>query len=263
MKQKFNFIAGLGVAALLASGFAGAQETVTEGPFSVTFPEGRLDIDDTQTLPAACTGTDLSLVSVKADYTVRTRVDLETTNNTSGETRTYDVTVSESPLSLTVGGVNVIASESPGIVNVTGSLDAGETAMDAEDPLTDIDGETTFSSTGAFGSGSVAVRFVAVGDSIVRNASNVNSVVNHFGQASVSVVYTCEREIPVCPLDPSIPADDPLCVPCEFNPNILASNPACVPPPAVPGMTSFGLLASVLGLPLIAGFFAARRRMKK
>lgn len=78
------------------------------------------------------------------------------------------------------------------------------------------------------------------------------------GSGRVSVAYSCED--PVCALDPDLSADDPLCVPCQFVSGILASDPACVPPKAVPGMTFTGLLASLLGLPLIAVFFARRWR---
>lgn len=82
-----------------------------------------------------------------------------------------------------------------------------------------------------------------------------------------------------CDLDPTIPASDSRCVPCQFNADILAGDPNCktcefnssLPaddpnckaPPPVPGMTNFGLLVSLLGLPLIAGFLAARRRTVK
>ena len=66
-----------------------------------------------------------------------------------------------------------------------------------------------------------------------------------------------------CPFDSSLTADDPLCVECAFVSGILASDPACVAPPPVPGMTVSGLWASLIGLPLIAGFFVRRRRSKK
>lgn len=50
---------------------------------------------------------------------------------------------------------------------------------------------------------------------------------------------------------------------CQFDPSIPSDDPRCVPPPAVPGMTVSGLWVSLLGLPLIAGFFVRRRRNKQ
>lgn len=262
MKQKLGFIGGLGVVALVASSLASAQTTTTEGPFSVTFDEGRLDIDETQTLPAACTAANADLVSVGVSYSVNTRADLETTNTTSGDTRAYSVTVQEDPLSLTIGSTNVLASEAGGSENRSGTLGAGETAMDTIDPVTDISGSTTITSgLSAFSGGTATVRFVAEGASIVENASNVNSEINHFGQASASVTYTCETA--VCPFDSSLAPDDPGCPRCEFDSSLAAIDPLCVPPTPVPGITNYGLIFSLLGLPVIIGLFAARRRMKK
>ena len=92
------------------------------------------------------------------------------------------------------------------------------------------------------------------------------------GRCEITGKEDLSADDPDCKLDfcpipgapPDMLADDPLCVPCQFDSSILASDPACAPPPpAVPGITTYGLIGSLLGLPLIAGFFAARRRMKK
>jgi len=81
--------------------------------------------------------------------------------------------------------------------------------------------------------------------------------------ASLQVVYACKD---ACPFDPTLPVDDPNCEEppvCPYDPTLPADDPNCKPPPPVPGITAYGLIGSLLGLPLIAGFFAARRRMKK
>lgn len=148
-----------------------------------------------------------------------------------------------------------------------GTTDFGGASGQSLPNATSVDVSDTVTITGSdlafFTSAGFDVQFVfdarGVGSNETADAAFANGL---DGSGSASVAYQCGVqfcELPGAPDD--LPANDPRCRVCEFDSSLLADDPNCQPPPPpIPGMTISGLLVSLLGLPLIAGFFASRRR---
>ena len=279
MKQKLNFIAGMGIAALIGSGFASAQTV------SVSF-ETEGDITETKSVAGhqcqsqafldrvTVTFNAAAVDSLIPDTNIR-GLGVENTDPVSSgeiescnEVRLLAIGIDGGP---TGSSKSTSAPETcltqtlpsfDGTVDFNG--DSGASLPDATN-VTINDSETfTGADAAFFTSSGFDATFQFDGRGSGSNETADAQFANGLdASASLQVVYACKD---VCEFDPTLPADSPDCEAppvCPFNPNLPADSPDCVPPPPVPGITIYGLIGSVIGLPLIAGFFAARRRMKK
>lgn len=266
-------------AALLSGGIASAQTTTvsfeTEGDITETKSVAGHQCTSQSFLErVTITFTANAIDSLIPDSNVR-GLGIENTDPVSSgeiescnEVRNLSIGVAGGPAGSTKSTSNPEICFSETLAPFDGNVDFAGTSGASQPNATNVSINASETYTGADAAFFTSGGFDAVFEFDGRGSGSNETADAQFANgldanASLQVVYACKN---ACQFDPSIPADDPACEappePCPFDPSLTADDPACVPPPAVPGITNMGLIGALIGLPLIAGFFAARRRMK-